>query len=86
MEVHYKDGYVSEVKGGGVYGDTLREMMKLPKINHRSGCVRQIRQVFSEAVKNHRALEFTKTTKTTKTTKRDFDDLRALRALRGLIR
>jgi hypothetical protein len=33
MEVHYKDGYVSDVKGGGTYGDTLREMMKLPKIN-----------------------------------------------------
>lgn len=33
MEVHYKDGYVAEVKGGGIYGDTLRQMMQLPKIN-----------------------------------------------------
>jgi len=33
MEVHVKDGYVKEVKGGGTYGDLWREFMKYPKIN-----------------------------------------------------
>ena len=33
MEVHVKDGYVREVKGGGTYGDLWREFMKYPKIN-----------------------------------------------------
>lgn len=32
-EIHFKNGYVSEVKGGGLYGDFLREMMKFPGIN-----------------------------------------------------
>ena len=32
MEVHYKDGYISEVKGGGPYGDTLREFQNYPNI------------------------------------------------------
>jgi hypothetical protein len=33
MEVHVKDGYVREVKGGGSYGDLWREFLKYPKIN-----------------------------------------------------
>ena len=33
MEVHVKDGYVKEVKGGGTYGDLWREFLKYPKIN-----------------------------------------------------
>ena len=33
MEVHVKDGYVKEVKGGGIYGDLWREFLKYPKIN-----------------------------------------------------
>jgi hypothetical protein len=33
MEVHVKDGYVREVKGGGTYGDLWREFLKYPKIN-----------------------------------------------------
>jgi hypothetical protein len=33
-EVHFNDnGYISEVKGGGVVGDALREFMQLPNIN-----------------------------------------------------
>src|SRR5713226_6101175 len=32
-EVHLKNGYVHEVKGGGTYGDALRELMQLPHIN-----------------------------------------------------
>jgi hypothetical protein len=33
-EVHFNDqGYVSEVKGGGLVGDALREFMQLPRIN-----------------------------------------------------
>lgn len=33
-EVHFNDkGYVSEVKGGGLVGDALREFMQLPGIN-----------------------------------------------------
>ena len=33
LEVHVKDGYVKEVKGGGVYGELWREFLKYPKIN-----------------------------------------------------
>lgn len=33
MEVHYKNGYVAEVKGGGVYGDGFREFLHYPGIN-----------------------------------------------------
>ncbi|HEY7558396.1 MAG TPA: hypothetical protein VIH18_26690 [Candidatus Binatia bacterium] len=33
IEVHVKDGYVTEVKGGGVYGELWREFLKYPKIN-----------------------------------------------------
>ncbi len=33
IEVHLKDGYVKEVKGGGIYGELWREFLKYPKIN-----------------------------------------------------
>ncbi|MBI4489496.1 MAG: hypothetical protein HY694_10465 [Deltaproteobacteria bacterium] len=33
IEVHVKDGYVTEVKGGGLYGEAWREFLKYPKIN-----------------------------------------------------
>jgi hypothetical protein len=33
IEVRVKDGYVSEVKGGGIYGEVWREFLKYPKIN-----------------------------------------------------
>lgn len=33
IEVHVQDGYVTEVKGGGTYGELWREFMKYPKIN-----------------------------------------------------
>jgi hypothetical protein len=33
IEIHFKDGYVSEVVGGGTYGDLLRAFLKYPKIN-----------------------------------------------------
>jgi hypothetical protein len=33
VEVHLKDGYISEVKGGGLYGEVWREFLKYPKIN-----------------------------------------------------
>ena len=33
IEVHVKDGYVTEVKGGGIYGEVWREFLKYPKIN-----------------------------------------------------
>ncbi len=33
IEVHYKDGYVTEAKGGGPYGEALREFLQYPKIN-----------------------------------------------------
>ncbi len=33
IEVHVKDGYVREVKGGGTYGELWREFLKYPKIN-----------------------------------------------------
>jgi hypothetical protein len=32
-EVHLDNGYVKEVKGGGTYGESLREFMQLPHIN-----------------------------------------------------
>ncbi len=32
-EVHFKNGYITEVKGGGLYGELLREFLKYPKIN-----------------------------------------------------
>lgn len=33
MEVHLKDGYITEVKGGGLYGDIIREFLNYPHIN-----------------------------------------------------
>jgi hypothetical protein len=33
IEVHVKDGYVTEIKGGGIYGDLWREFLRYPKIN-----------------------------------------------------
>ena len=33
IEVHVKNGYVSEIKGGGIYGEIWREFLKYPKIN-----------------------------------------------------
>ena len=33
IEVHVKDGYVKEIKGGGFYGELWREFLKYPKIN-----------------------------------------------------
>ncbi len=33
MEVHYKDGRAVDVKGGGLYGETLREFLNYPRIN-----------------------------------------------------
>jgi len=33
IEVHVKDGYVTDVKGGGPYGELWREFLKYPKIN-----------------------------------------------------
>jgi hypothetical protein len=33
IEVHVKDGYVHEVKGGGLYGELWREFLKYPKVN-----------------------------------------------------
>ncbi|HEY3303463.1 MAG TPA: hypothetical protein VGL70_08010 [Candidatus Binatia bacterium] len=33
IEVHIKDGYVREVKGGGYFGDIWREAMKIPGIH-----------------------------------------------------
>jgi hypothetical protein len=33
VEVHLKDGYVVDVKGGGTWGDAFRAMLKYPKIN-----------------------------------------------------
>lgn len=32
-EVYFKDGYIVDVKGGGVVGDVLREFLHYPKIN-----------------------------------------------------
>ncbi|MDP9146267.1 MAG: hypothetical protein M3N22_01300 [Acidobacteriota bacterium] len=33
MEVHYRDGYIQEVKGGGIFGEVFREFMKYPNTN-----------------------------------------------------
>jgi hypothetical protein len=33
MEITYKDGYMTQVKGGGMYGDVLREFLQYPHIN-----------------------------------------------------
>jgi hypothetical protein len=33
IEIHYKDGYVSDVVGGGTFGDLLRAFLKYPNIN-----------------------------------------------------
>jgi len=33
IEVHFKDGYVQDVKGGGLYGDGFRLWLDYPKIN-----------------------------------------------------
>src|SRR6266576_2326314 len=33
IEVYVKDGYVTEVKGGGLYGELWREFLKYPRIN-----------------------------------------------------
>lgn len=33
IEIHIKDGYISDVKGGGLYGDVWREFLHYPKIN-----------------------------------------------------
>ncbi len=33
MEIHFKDATMSEVKGGGIYGDVIREFMNYPHIN-----------------------------------------------------
>jgi hypothetical protein len=33
IEVRLKDGYVTEVKGGGIYGEVWQEFLKYPKIN-----------------------------------------------------
>ena len=34
-EVHFKDGRLTEVKGGGLYGDVLREFLQYPNINDK---------------------------------------------------
>ena len=33
IEVHVRDGYVTDVKGGGIYGELWREFLKYPRIN-----------------------------------------------------
>ncbi|MBI4483610.1 MAG: hypothetical protein HY652_12065 [Acidobacteria bacterium] len=33
IEVHFKNGYITDVKGGGVYGEAWREFLKYPKLN-----------------------------------------------------
>jgi hypothetical protein len=33
MEIHIKNGYVNEIKGGGLYGDGFRLWLSYPKIN-----------------------------------------------------
>jgi hypothetical protein len=33
IEIHFKDGYVSDVVGGGTYGELLRTFLKYPNIN-----------------------------------------------------
>ncbi len=32
-EVQFKDGFISEVRSGGLYGEMLREFLKYPKVN-----------------------------------------------------
>lgn len=32
-EVHLKDGYIVDVRGGGIYGEVWKEFLKYPKIN-----------------------------------------------------
>ncbi len=32
-KVHFTNGYITQVEGGGVYGDVLREFLKYPQIN-----------------------------------------------------
>ena len=33
MEIHFKNGYVQDIKGGGLYGDGFRLWLNYPKIN-----------------------------------------------------
>jgi len=33
MEIHFKNGYVKEIRGGGLYGDGFRLWLNYPKIN-----------------------------------------------------
>lgn len=33
MEIHLKDGYITAVKGGGIYGDVIRQFLDYPHIN-----------------------------------------------------
>src|SRR5579875_414400 len=33
IEVHIKDGYITEASGGGIFGDLLREFLTYPQIN-----------------------------------------------------
>jgi hypothetical protein len=33
MEITYKNGYMTEVKGGGLYGDVIRQFLEYPHIN-----------------------------------------------------
>ncbi len=33
MEITYQNGYMTSVKGGGIYGDVIREFLKYPGIN-----------------------------------------------------
>ena len=35
-EVHYQNGYIDKVTGGGIYGDVLREFLQYPHINDLS--------------------------------------------------
>ncbi|MGH9356604.1 MAG: hypothetical protein ACRD10_10790 [Terriglobia bacterium] len=36
VEVHIKDGYITEAAGGGIFGDLLREFLNYPQINELS--------------------------------------------------
>jgi len=33
IEAHLKDGYIVDIKGGGIYGEAWREFLKYPRIN-----------------------------------------------------
>lgn len=33
MEIHFRDGYMTEVRGGGIYGDVIRAFLHYPHIN-----------------------------------------------------